>query len=131
MIKKIIAQVMIILIILVSSVSVFAVDYQYDELNRLLSATYGNGQRITYTYDASGNIKSVITVDTFYTIGDVNGDNTVDVGDAILVLKSIVGLINLDATQFAAADVNGDEKVDVGDAILILRYIVGLIMEFP
>lgn len=31
------------------------VSYTYDELGRLKTATYGNGQIITYTYDAAGN----------------------------------------------------------------------------
>ncbi len=66
-----------------------------------------------------------------YTPGDVNEDGKVDVGDAILVLRSIVGLTSLEENQFYAADVNGDGNVDVSDAILILRYIVGLISEFP
>ena len=67
--------------------------------------------------------------------GDVNGDGLVDVGDAILVLRHIVGLVNIEneygAEAIVRANVNGDGDVDVGDAILILRYIVGLISEFP
>lgn len=63
--------------------------------------------------------------------GSVKGDGKVDVGDAILVLRSIVGLSNLDLLQETAADVNGDGRIDVGDAILILRRIVGLNERFP
>ena len=69
-------------------------------------------------------------------LGDVSGSGTVDVGDAILVLRSIVGLVDLTERQLWAANVtgnttpNGDHLVDVGDAILILRYIVGLIEDF-
>jgi hypothetical protein len=66
-----------------------------------------------------------------YIPGDANGDGNINVGDAILVLRSIVGLAQLDANQDSAADVNKDGKVNVSDAILILRYIVGLISEFP
>ena len=32
-----------------------SVSYTYDSLNRLTSIIYGNGQQITYTYDAAGN----------------------------------------------------------------------------
>lgn len=58
--------------------------------------------------------------------GDVNRDGRADVGDAILILRSIVGLHQLDETQEMIADLNYDGKVDVGDAILLLRIIVGL-----
>jgi hypothetical protein len=68
--------------------------------------------------------------------GDINADGRIDVGDAILVLRHIVGLIDLEA-EFGSgalqrAKVSGSEEpVNVGDAILILRYIVGLVKEFP
>jgi len=64
--------------------------------------------------------------------GDANGDKTVDVGDAILVLRNIVGLeTNLQPQQLQAANVSADTAVDVGDAMLILQKIVGLIPKFP
>ncbi len=68
--------------------------------------------------------------------GDVNNSGKVDIQDAILVLRHIVGLIDLKTDAFPEgafdrARVNGDEKVSVGDGILILRYIVGLITAFP
>jgi hypothetical protein len=63
--------------------------------------------------------------------GDVNGDAGVDVADAILVLRYIVGLAELAGEYWEQADVNGDGKVDVSDAILILRYIVGLVTTLP
>lgn len=63
--------------------------------------------------------------------GDINGDGAVNVGDAIMLLRSIVGLLTLTPRQVAAADVCADGKIDVGDAITILRYIVGLVHEIP
>ena len=32
------------------------IDYTYDPLNRLTSATYSDGRNFAYTYDASGNV---------------------------------------------------------------------------
>jgi hypothetical protein len=70
-------------------------------------------------------------------LGDVSGNNTVDVGDAILILRYNAGLLDFSEKQLWAAHVSGkltgDGKplVDVGDAILILRYLVGLIEAFP
>jgi YD repeat-containing protein len=37
------------------------ITYTYDNLNRLISAKYDNGQEIKYTYDEAGNILSVTT----------------------------------------------------------------------
>lgn len=49
------------ILFLVSS-PVFAVEYTYDELSRLTSVTYDNGERIEYDYDAAGNMLGVNSV---------------------------------------------------------------------
>ena len=73
-------------------------------------------------------------------IGDLNGDLKVDIGDALLTLKYIIGLIPHNATNdgifLASADIapldpftnlpKGDEKVDIADALGILRHVVNL-----
>jgi hypothetical protein len=51
--------------------------------------------------------------------------------DASLVLRSIVGLIDLSERQKIAADVTGNGTVTALDAALILQYTVGLITQFP
>jgi len=38
-----------------------ATQYEYDALNRVTKVTHDNGNSVSYTYDAAGNIKSVIT----------------------------------------------------------------------
>ena len=40
-----------------------SIQYQYDELNRLVAAVFDDGQEISYAYDAAGNRIS-ITVKT-------------------------------------------------------------------
>lgn len=70
-------------------------------------------------------------IDPTVRYGDLNEDGTVDVGDAILVLRSIVGKVVLSDQQSLFADVNLDRTIDVGDAILILRHIVGLVPSLP
>ena len=65
-----------------------------------------------------------------YTLGMVNDDDTIDSGDALLVLKHSVHLITLTETQQLAADVNKDTLIDSGDALLILKYSVHLIDRF-
>jgi hypothetical protein len=63
--------------------------------------------------------------------GDLNSDGKIDVSDAILLLRSIVGLVQLTPAQEQCADVNEDGVVNVADAIAILRHIVGLVDQFP
>ena len=57
--------------------------------------------------------------------GDVNGDKSVTVDDAILVLRHIAGLETLSDSALTAAEMNGDGSVDVNDAIAILSKIAG------
>jgi hypothetical protein len=60
--------------------------------------------------------------------GDVNGDDGVDIVDALLVAQYYVGLIT--TIDEDAADVNCDGGIDIVDALLIAQYYVGLISEF-
>jgi subtilisin family serine protease len=66
--------------------------------------------------------------------GDVNGDGSVDVTDALMVLRAAVGLAPRSATLMYNGDVaplvggspHPDGQIDVGDALLILKKAVGL-----
>lgn len=60
-----------------------------------------------------------------YTLGDANGDNVVNVNDAVKILKCIVGNDSFTGSQELAADANEDTVVNVNDAVTILKYIVG------
>ncbi len=44
--------------LLISSAS-YAIDYVYDDLDRLVQVIYPTGEIIHYTYDATGNLLSV------------------------------------------------------------------------
>lgn len=57
---------------------------------------------------------------------DLQAKSQVNLNDAIVVLKSIVGLVNLSAPQRLAADFDGSREIDLSDAIGILRHVVGL-----
>jgi hypothetical protein len=59
-----------------------------------------------------------------YGPGDVNGDGDVSVVDAVLALRSVVGLETLGAEAKGAADMDRSGQVDVSDAVLILKKIV-------
>lgn len=64
-----------------------------------------------------------------YALGDVNGDGKINTLDAMLTLRTAVGIENLDASQKVRADIDGNNKINTMDAMLILRRAVGLLDE--
>jgi subtilisin family serine protease len=90
--------------------------------------SYGNGR--LDVIQAAENLK-VIPAHT--PSGDVDGDGTVTVADALLVLRAAVGLTPWSATLMYNGDVaplvggapHPDRKIDLNDALLILRKAVG------
>lgn len=60
------------------------------------------------------------------TPGDLNGNNEVDAGDATMLLRAAVGMLELTPEQLAAADMNKNGMADAGDATIILRIAVGM-----
>ena len=65
-----------------------------------------------------------------YLLGDLNGDEKINVLDANLVRRYAAEFEELDEKQLVSADVNGDGKVNVLDANLIRRFAAKLITEF-
>ena len=63
--------------------------------------------------------------------GDVSDDGNNTTYDASLILRYVVGLIELSPDEKNAADVTGDDTVSALDAAMILQYTVGLITGFP
>lgn len=57
--KNIRLIVLTIIILLLSSHSIIAATYTYDRLSRLATVTYNNGQVVSYSYDAAGNITQI------------------------------------------------------------------------
>jgi hypothetical protein len=56
--------------------------------------------------------------------GDVNGDNTVNLKDVVLIRRYIAGGWNAEIDE-SIADVNGDKTVNLKDVVLLRRYIAG------
>ena len=78
--------------------------------------------------DGNHSAEVTVTVTAAPQLGDVNGDGYIDSADAMLGLRSAVGLgEKLTEAQEKAADVNKDGLIDAGDAIKILRYDAKLI----
>ena len=70
-------------------------------------------------------------------LGDVNGDEMVNIADALLTLDCAVFRIDLQGDALWAANVNGDvngngePNIAINDALLILDRAVGAIDKFP
>lgn len=56
--------------------------------------------------------------------GDVNDDRLVNLTDAVIIQRSILGTANLQGEALYCADYNGDGKVSVADVVYIQRYIM-------
>lgn len=61
-----------------------------------------------------------------FELGDVNRDKSLNIKDATLIQKYLVGLETLDDEQKALADINGDNTISIKDASKIQRIIAGL-----
>lgn len=85
--------------------------------------------------NTSGTVKHSFTmepneVEETGILGDVNGDESVNATDALIVLSGEVGL---DVTQFCpllCGDVNGDSLVNSADALIILSFGSGMSVPF-
>lgn len=63
-----------------------------------------------------------------YVLGDVNDDGKISARDALLVLKHVARISELDSEQqLKAADVGGEGYIDSLDALEIIKYVAGLI----
>lgn len=96
----------------------------------MTSGTYyvylvGNGK----SFDAT-KADASFTYEAGYTLGDVNGDGSVDTSDALLALRIYVGTYSATDVQRKAADVSKDGVIDTTDALLMLRFYVGNIKSF-
>lgn len=62
-------------------------------------------------------------------MGDINFDGVITSDDALLCLRSTVGLYELTPSQHAVSDVNADGQITSDDCLIILRYTVNLMTE--
>lgn len=58
--------------------------------------------------------------------GDVNGDGSLNIGDALSIMRHGMGLLQLNGAYLQAADFNGDGEVNAVDALLVMRASMGL-----
>lgn len=58
------------------------------------------------------------------TLGDVNGNGGIDIGDAVCIVNYLVGKQNASFNE-NNADLNGNGGIDIGDAVVIVNILVG------
>lgn len=68
-------------------------------------------------YDSQAQIPETVPV----AFGDVTGDYKLNTGDAVLILKSNVGLASFTDAQKLIADYNKDAVVNTADAVAVLK----------
>ena len=85
---------------------------------------------ISYTYKGSAENAYVVTVKLAVdanSLGDVDGDGTITVKDAQMLLQAKNDLLNLTEEQFLRADIDGNGELAAVEAMKILDYVSGKI----
>ena len=67
---------------------------------------------------------NVAAVRLNYTLGDVNGDGTINALDSLAILKYLVDKGSFPMEVPAAANTNGDGTINALDSLAILKYLV-------
>lgn len=80
--------------------------------------------------DYAGNTR-VVRIDggTAFLKGDCDLNGTVTAADALLAMRSTMGLEELSGAGFEAGDLNGDGEITALEALTIMRYVLGLVGE--
>lgn len=88
---------------------------------------YSKAAGAAKVYAKKHNISFVtITEYTTETLGDINGDDSINAQDALLALQHSVRLIDLRGDSLSMADMNQDDFINARDALQILQQSVGL-----
>lgn len=92
-------------------------------------------------YDATYNTTPIALVmingeynSTGYMLGDVNGNGAINVGDAMVLAKHLIGISGFENIQEGTADVNRDGVIDAADVTYLARALLGDMaypMDFP
>lgn len=96
----------------------------------ILTATDTN-LPVTYDYDCGNGYAVSFTLyletEISVTLGDANGDGTIDIGDHQRLFEHLQGIdVITDATILAAVDVNKDGVIDIGDHQRLFEHLQGI-----
>ena len=120
---------------LVNAAEQAAISGQQTWANYSYTAPQDGSYTFTWSYikNASVNVSNdtawvdnVELVEYVPPVPDINGDGSVDVNDALLVMRHAMAIITLSDAQLAIADLDGDGVVTVLDALLLVRMSLGI-----
>ena len=78
----------------------------------------------TTTDGTNKTASCTVTVKSTYTVGDINNDKELNVGDLSRLVKMILDEYSTQDDTFKAADVNGDGELNVGDYSKLVKMIL-------
>lgn len=58
-------------------------------------------------------------------LGDINGDKSVDIADAMSLFYHVAGKDSLTEEQLTVCDFNADKSVDIADAMMLFYFVAG------
>lgn len=96
-----------------------------------------SGRRQTILYVPKGSRDAYIAADYWkdfkeivekedHMLGDVNGNDEIDIGDAVSIVNHLMGK---EVSTFIeeAADTNKNGQIDIGDVVTIINYLIGMV----
>ncbi len=106
---------------------IYSVRDLFDRLSDEQRTEVTNSQKLADVLSAYEALPPEVTA----LYGDVDQNGVVSAADALELLKSVVGKMELSDSQFLSADVDGNGVISAADALLILQKVVGKISVFP
>ncbi len=102
--------------------------YDFEKLSGFTITGYNGTEAERYAKDNGFEFIALSKPDPdpVFTLGDVNGDGSADIADALFIARADAGLATLSVDQTKAADVNRDGSADIADALFIARVDAGL-----
>lgn len=82
-----------------------------------------------HTYAAEKHIPCVLL--DGITLGNVNGDSYISIGDVTAIQRHIAELDTLEGISLLAADINSDGAIEIDDATALQMYIAGFESPYP
>ena len=93
-----------------------------------------DGDRIQSGYSVIQPATITVTGTTpEFIYGDVDGNGSVRINDAVLIRDYVLGKITEFPSEYGmlAADVDGNGSIRINDAVLVRDYVLGKIFKFP
>jgi|GEM_PF-1213391 len=114
-------------LLLLITLPAYAATYRYDNLGRLIEATYDSGKTVTYTYDAQGNMTTSVTTRTAVLYGDINGDGRINLSDLSFLAQYFIGGYGIEERFpmiYTTGDMNRNGELELDDLSLLVYLIV-------